>query len=267
MQFRLTESGQLLRSDRPDSMHAFVRMFGNPTMRASWRELDTAIQTGETPFERIFGTRFFDYLSANPQISEQFNAAMRQGTTVAVRQLLRHYDFGPFHTIADIGGGDGTLLAAVLQAHPHTRGILYDTAAGLAQADATLDAAGVAERCAIRAGDFCAAAPEGAELYILKSVLQDWDDDRVSVILGLIRKAVSDDGRLLIVEPVLPEQVDTSAPATMYLGDLNMLVNLGGRQRTRADLQRLCEKADFTLHDATRLPPPVSLSMLEATPR
>ena len=115
MQFRLTESGQLLRSDRPDSMHAFVRMFGDPTMLASWRELDTAIQTGETPFERIFGTRFFDYLSANPQISEQFNAAMRQGTTVAVRQLLRHYDFGPFHTIADFGGGDGTLLAAVLQ--------------------------------------------------------------------------------------------------------------------------------------------------------
>lgn len=265
-EFRLSEVGRLLRSDRPDSMHELVCMFGDPTMLSAWRELETAIRTGETPFESIYGTRFFDYLSANPQLSERFNATMRYGTTIAVRQVLRHYDFGPFDTIADIGGGDGTLLAAVLQTYPGKRGILYDTASGLAQAGPTLDAAGVGERCAIRAGDFRAAAPDGAELYILKSVLQDWCDDSAAAILALIRTVIPDDGRLLIIEPLLPERVDSSAPATMYLGDLNMLVNLGGRERTWADFNKLCERTDFTLQAATRLPPPVSLSMLEATP-
>ena len=266
MRFRLTEVGHLLRSDRPNSMQAFVRTFGDPTMLSAWRELETAIRTGETPFRRIYGAGFFDHLSTDRKLSEQFNAAMREGTAIAVQTLLRNYDFSGFRTIADVGGGDGTLLAAVLQAHPGTRGILFDTAAGLAQAGSTLSAAGVGDRCAMCAGDFLSSAPDGAELYILKSVLQDWDDDAVGAILALIRTVVPDDGRLLIIEPVLPERVDNSAPATMYLGDLNMLVNLGGRHRTRADFDTLCAQAGFTPQTATRLPPPVALTMLEATP-
>ncbi|QUR68262.1 methyltransferase [Mycobacterium spongiae] len=267
MQFRLTEAGQLLRADQPDSMLAFVRMFGDPVMLSAWRELETAIRTGETPFERIYGTGFFEHLSANPDLSERFNAAMRQGTAVAARQVLRHYDFGAFRTVADIGGGDGTLLAAVLVNHPSTRGILYDTAAGLAQAGATLAKAGVGDRCEVRTGDFLEAAPPGADLYIVKSVLQDWDDDNAGTILAHIRAVVPDHGRLLIIEPVLPERVDASAPVTMYLGDLNMLVNLGGRERTLAELKRLCEEAHFSTASTIRLAPPVALSMLEATPR
>jgi O-methyltransferase domain len=265
-QFRLTEAGQLLRSDRPESMHAFVCMFGDPAMLSAWRELETAIRTGEPTFDKVYGTSFFDYLSANPELSEQFNAAMRQGTVLSAQQLLQHYDFGSFHTIADIGGGDGTLLAAVLQAYPGLRGILFDTADGLAQAECTLTGASVADRCAIRVGNFLAAAPEGAELYLVKSVLQDWEDDRAGTILGHIRGVIPDDGRLLIIEPVLPEVVDASAPSTMYLSDLNMLVNLGGRVRTRADFEQLCEQAGFTLQSVTPLPPPVALSVLELTP-
>lgn len=266
-QFRLTQAGQLLRSDRPESMYAFVRMFGDPTMLSAWRELETAIRTGETTFEKVYGTKFFHYLSANPDVSERFNAAMRQGTTLTAQQLLQHYDFGPFRAIADIGGGDGTLLAAVLQAYPGLRGVLFDTADGLAQADRTLTGTGVGDRCVIRVGDFFAAAPEGAELYLLKSVVQDWDDDRAGTILAHIRRVIPDHGRLLIIEPVLPEVVDGSLPATMYLGDLNMLVNTGGRQRTRADFERLCEQAGFALRTVTTLPPPVALSVLEATLR
>jgi hypothetical protein len=120
----------------------------------------------------------------------------------------------------------------VLQAYPGLRGILFDTADGLAQADRTLGNAGVGERCAIRVGDFLAAAPEGAELHLLKSALQDWDDDCAGTILAHIRRVTPDDGRLLIIEPVLPEVVDASLPSTMYLGDLTMLVNTGGRERT-----------------------------------
>lgn len=120
----------------------------------------------------------------------------------------------------------------MLQAYPGLRGILFDTADGLAQADRTLGNAGVGERCAIRVGDFLAAAPEGAELHLLKSALQDWDDDCAGTILAHIRRVTPDDGRLLIIEPVLPEVVDASLPSTMYLGDLTMLVNTGGRERT-----------------------------------
>jgi len=266
-QFGLTEAGQLLRSDQPESMHAIVRTFGDPTMLSAWRELDTAIRTGQPTFEKVYGTSFFNYLSANSELSEQFNSAMRQGTVVAAQQLLQHYDFGPFGTIADIGGGGGTLLAEVLRAHPQLRGVLFDTAEGLAQAGRTLSGANVGDRCAIRAGDFLAAAPEGAELYLLKSVLQDWGDERAGMILAHIRRVIPDDGRLLIIEPVLPEVFDASAPSTMYLSDLNMMVNLGGRLRTRSDFEQLCERAGFTLQTVRPLPPPVGSSVLEATPR
>jgi len=266
-QFRLTEAGQLLRSDHPESMHAIVRTFGDPTMLSAWRELDTAIRTGQPTFEKVYGTSFFSYLSANPELSEQFNSAMRQGTVVAAQQLLQHYDFAPFHTIADIGGGDGTLLAEVLRAYPSLRGMLFDTADGLAHADRTLIGAHVADRCAIRPGNFLADAPGGAELYLLKSVLQDWDDDRAALILAHIRRVIPDDGRLLIIEPVLPGVFDASTPTTMYLSDLNMMVNLGGRLRTRSDFEQLCARAGFTVQTVTPLPPPVGISVQEATPR
>jgi O-methyltransferase domain/Dimerisation domain len=266
-QFRLTDAGQLLRSDRPDSMYAFVRMFGDPTMLAAWRELERAVLTGETGFDKLYGTSFFGHLSANPEVSELFNSAMRQGTTLAAQELVLQYDFGPFRTIADIGGGDGTLLAEVLQAHPGLRGILFDTANPIAAADRTLRNARVGERCAIVEGDFLTAAPEGADLYLLKSVIQDWDDDRAGTILAHIRRVIPDDGRLLIIDPVLPEVVDGSVPSTMYLGDLNMLVNTGGRERTRADFEQLCARAGFTLRTVSQLPPPVAISVLEATPR
>jgi hypothetical protein len=266
-QFRLTQAGQLLRSDQPESMHAIIRTFGDPTMLSAWRELDTAVRTGRPTFEKIYGSSFFNYLSANPELSEQFNSAMRQGTVVAAQQLLQHYDFTPFRTIADIGGGDGTLLAEVLRAYPGLRGLLFDTADGLARADHTLIGANVGDRCAIRPGNFLAGAPEGADLYLLKSVLRGWDDDRAGMILAHIRRVIPDDGRLLIIEPVLPDVFDASTPATMYLSDLNMMVNLGGRLRSRSDFQQLCERAGFTLQTATPLPAPVGSSVQEATPR
>jgi len=153
--------------------------------------LTLLFEPAKPTFEKVYSTTFFDHLSANPELSEQFNAAMRQGTTLSAQQLLQHYDFGKFRTIADIGGGDGTLLAEVLQAYPSLRGILFDTAAGLAEANRTLTGANVVDRCAIRVGNFLAAAPEGADVYLLKSVLQDWDDDRAGVILGHIRRVHS----------------------------------------------------------------------------
>jgi O-methyltransferase domain/Dimerisation domain len=264
--FRLTESGQFLRSDRPDSMHSFVDMYGDPAVLASWRELAHAVRTGETTFDRVFGTSFFGYLAEHPELSARFNAAMRQGTAMTAQQLPASYDFSNVRTVADIGGGDGTLLGAVLAAHPHLTAILFDTAEGLAQSDAILTQAGVADRCQTRVGDFFLEAPSGADLYMLKSVIHDWDDDRCRTILSHVRSVIPDDGRLLIIERVLPPIVDGTTPPQMYLSDLNMLVNVGGRERTRSDFEKLCADTGFRLTASTPLPPPAGFSLVDAEP-
>jgi len=265
-QFRLTEAGQLLRSDHPDSMHAFVRTFGDPTMLRAWRELGTAVRSGESTYDKVNGASLFEYLASNPEVLQLFTATMRQGTVLTGQQLVCTYDVNPVRTVADVGGGDGTLLAALLKAHPHLRGILFDTADGLTGADRALGDAGVADRCECRAGDFFAGAPEGADLYMLKSVLRGWDDARAGTILAHIRAVIPDAGRLLIIEPVLPDIADGSLPATVYLGDLNLLVSAGTRLRSLSDYKRLCELTGFTLRTVTRLPLPFDFSVLEAAP-
>ncbi len=262
--FRLTESGGLLRSDHSDSLRAFVRMFGDPAMLAAWRELETAVRTGQTTFDKVYGTSFFDYMTHRPELSAQFNAAMRQTTLAVAQHLPASYDFNGFHTVADIGGGDGTLLAAVLKANPALHGILFDTAEGLAQADETFSAAAVGARATTTVGDFFHSAPSGADLYLLNSVIHDWDDERCATILGHVRRVIPDDGRLLIIEFVLPPIVDCAMPLMTYLNDLNMLVNVGGRERTREEFHQLCATAGFRLGSVTPLSPPFSL--LEAMP-
>ncbi len=248
-------------------MRTFVTLFGDPAMLAGWRELEHAVRTGDTTFNQVFGTDFFDYLSARPALSAAFNAAMQAGTLLTAHQLPNAYDFTRFHTVADIGGGDGTLLAGILNAHKHLSGILFDTEAGLAQAETTLTAAGLEQRCALHPGDFFAAAPTGADLYLLKSVIHDWDDARCSRILSQIRQVIPDHGRLLVIEPALPPAVDGSLPPQVYLSDLNMLVNVGGRERTRSEFVDLFASAGFELLDATPLPHPSGYTLLEGAPR
>lgn len=264
--FRATSAGDLLRTDHPASLRAFVQMFGDPAMLGAWREFETSIRTGETTFKKVHGTSIFEYLGQRPELSAQFNAAMRQGTMMVAQILPNSYDFARFRTVADLGGGDGTLLAAVLAANPNLRGILFDSAEGLARADATFDTAGVQDRATSIVGDFFDTAPSGAELYLLKSVIHDWDDDRCATILGHVRQVIPDDGRLLIIEPVVPPVVDGSVPLMTYLSDLNMMVNTGGRERTYAEFEQLCRSGGFRLDSATGLAPTASFSLLEARP-
>lgn len=264
--FRLTPFGALLRSDHPNSALAGFRTFTDRAFLDSWRELDTAVRTGEPVFEQVHGVAFFDYLAARPELSQRFNATMRQGSLPTARALAEHLDLGGAGTVCDIGGGDGTVLAELLREHPDLRGILHDTEAGLAEAGPVLQAAGVADRCRTETGDFFAGVPAGADVYVIKSVIHDWDDDRCATILGHCRRVIPEHGRLLIVEPVLPPVVDGSIPPLMYLSDLNMLVLLGGRERTAADFEALCARAGFTLRGVQRLPPPVPFAVLEAVP-
>lgn len=261
--FAVTPVGALLDSGRPGNVAALVLAMADPTMLRGWEHLDEAVRTGEPTFDTVFGTDFFGHLREHPEESVRFNAAMSQSTRATTTTLPRAFDFARFSTIADIGGGDGTLLSAVLMEHPGLTGIIYDTEEGVAQAPATLERHGLTERCSPVAGDFFRSAPEGADLYLLKSIVHDWSDERAVTILSNCRAVLPPDGRVLILEHVLPEAVDPEAPGFAYLSDLNMLVNLGGRERTRADFDELCGRAGLAVVSVTPLGAPNPLSMIE----
>ncbi|MFI1972311.1 methyltransferase [Streptomyces cinnamoneus] len=265
--FRLTSAGALLRSGRDDSLASLVRLLSDPLMTKPWDHLDACLRTGLPAFDDVYGDDFFTYLKKHPDISAVFNAAMSEGTRTAAEAVAGLYDFNRFRTIVDVGGGDGTLLSYVLRAHPAPRGILYDTAEGLAQAPARLAAEGLTDRCALETGDFFTGAPAGGDLYLLKSIIHDWNDAQCAQILRGVRAVVPADGRVLIVEPVLPERVDPAGAQTShYLSDLNMLVNVGGRERTRQDFEELCAGAGFAVDSVTSMPAPNPFSLIEVAP-
>ncbi|MBK1783689.1 methyltransferase [Prauserella cavernicola] len=263
--FSLTPAGRHLLRDHPRSVHALARMFSDPVMLAGWRHLEQSLRTGETSFETEFGTSFFDHLADSPELSALFNASMSQGTRVVAGALPSAYDFGNFHTIVDVGGGDGTLLSAVLQAHPAPRGVVFDTEPGAREAAANLERQGLTDRVSIELGDFFEGVPAGADAYLLKSIIHDWDDERAATILRHCRTALGAGGRVLIVEPVLPELVPPGSVEGFYLSDLNMLVNVGGRERTRADFEHLCGSAGLSLLAVHELHGGTGFQLLEAT--
>jgi hypothetical protein len=265
-EFQPTEAGALLRTDHPRSMHAFIDMFTRPTIVRAWEDLAYSVRTGRTAFEKIFGKHFFDYLKDRPEESDVFNASMTQETQVVLNVLPKGYDFGRFGTALDIGGGNGTMLAAILAAHPSLRGIVFDSEEGITQTAQRLQAAGVADRATVQSGDFFAAIPAGADLYLIKSVLHDWDNEHAETILRRCREVIPADGRLLIVDFVLPATVDTDVPLTFYLSDLNLMVNTGGRERTLADFEQLCGRAGFEITATAPLPGDTGYHYVEARP-
>ncbi|WP_330230641.1 methyltransferase [Nocardia sp. NBC_00508] len=268
--FSVTPAGALLDPHHPDSLTSFVRMFTEPAVLRAWEHLDGSVRTGDIAFDNLFGTDFFTHLSQHPDLSAEFNAAMSQAVSETAAALPSAFDFGRFTTVTDVGGGDGTLLAGVLDAHPGLTGFVYDTAEGLARTPKTLERHGLTERCSLIAGDFFRSVPAGSDLYLMKSVLHDWTDEQAVTILRHCREVLAPGGRVLIVEPVLPEVVDTNADAhaaddgITYLSDLNMLVNVGGRERTRKDFEDVCHRAGLSLISITPLTGAAPFSLIEA---
>ncbi|MFD5701880.1 methyltransferase [Streptomyces lasiicapitis] len=252
--FAVTPAGALLDSGRPGSLASFAHMFTEPAIVRAWEHLDDSVRSGDTSFDQVFGTDFFDHLKQHPDLSAKFNAAMSQATQETAAVLPGAVDFGRFTTVMDVGGGDSTLLSAVLREHPALTGVVYDTEEGLAQAPETLRRGGLTDRCSLVAGDFFRSVPDGADLYMMKSILHDWSDEQVVTILGHCRAALPPGGRVLIVEPVLPEVVDPETAGLTYLSDLNMLVNVGGRERTRAEFEEVCRRAGLAVASVTPLP-------------
>jgi orsellinic acid C2-O-methyltransferase len=267
--FGLTDLGALLRSDVPDSMWATTQLFCGEGVWRSWGDLMAGVQTGKPSFDRGIGLDPFAEFAQNSEASTNFNQAMSEGTRREAPGIIGSYDFSRFRTLVDVGGGDGTLLAAILAATPGLQGVLFDTAAGLAEAHGRLGDAGVDDRCRMVDGDFFESVPDGGDAYIMKSVIHDWDDERCVTILDNCRRAMDDGGKVLIVEPVLPPVVKPSfARLGVIMSDLNMLLNTGGRERTEDEFASLLRSAGLELTAVFKLPKPSATSVIEgAAPR
>jgi SAM-dependent methyltransferase len=264
--FALAEPGRLLCAGHPRSIRASVLLLGDPVTWRAWGALTEGVRTGGAAFDRAHGRPLFDHLADDPELSDLFNAAMGEGTEWTAREVPRAYDFTGARTVVDIGGGNGTLLAAVLRATPDARGVLFDSAQGSAAAAETFRGAGLApDRWSIEAGDFFQAVPRG-DVLLVKGILHDWDDERCAALLRNCRKAIAPDGRLLVVEPVLPDRLDAQEAAGVVMSDIAMLVYTGGRERSRDEFRALLADGGFRLLDVTRRLAATPVRILVAAP-
>lgn len=259
--FETTPLAALLRAGAPGSLRAMVLAEGGDFYPV-WGALLHSVRTGETAFEHLHGMSNWDYRARHPEVNARFNAYMGDLTRLKVAAVLAQYRFPEEGLVVDVGGGDGTLLAALLAAYPGLRGLLFDLPHVAAAAAGVLAAAGVADRCAARAGDFFVAVPEGGARYILSTVLHDWDDERAAAILRQCRRAMAPTALLLVIERVLP--ADNSSPVGR-LRDLHMLVaNAGGRERTEAEWRAVLLEGGFRLAALTPAGP--AYHVIDAVP-
>jgi O-methyltransferase/methyltransferase family protein len=249
--FGLSAVGEQLRSDSPDSLHAFTLFFTDPALFTSWQQVGHSIRTGEDAFNHVYGKNAYVYLSEQPELSQLFNYAMSQESRIAAANVAAGIDFSDVKTVVDIGGGDGTLLKAILSSHPHLSGVCFDSPSGVAEAPGVLEEAGLSDRCAVVAGDFFSSVPADGDLYIIKSVFQDWDDEPAANLLRTVRANMPANARLVIVGSVLTDTATTEEPV-MFLTDANMLVTAGGRERTESEFRTLLADTGFTVRSVGR---------------
>jgi DNA-directed RNA polymerase specialized sigma24 family protein len=248
--FSLTPLGAGLRSDAPASPAAWAAFIGRPYYWSAWSHLLHSVRTGENAFNTLHGTDVWTYRQQHPEESETFDAAMTALSRRATAAVLDAYDFGAFDVVADVGGGRGALLAALLERHPHMRGILFDQPSVVAGVD-------LGERCQVVGGSFFERVPEGADAYLLKAVIHDWEDEPSIAILRTIRVAAPAAAVLLVERRLGPPNAEPAAK----LSDLNMLVGPGGRERTPDEYAALLDAAGYTLVGET---PAGAVSVIEA---
>jgi len=253
--FALTPLGELLRSDVPGSLRAWVSLMGMPFWIRPWSELFEAVRTGDASFARANGGHFLEYLMNDPDAMGVFEAGM--SSLYTYRTVLGDYDLSRCGTVVDVGGDRGTVLAETLAANAHLRGVLTDTPEALAGAERELSRAGVADRCRVVAADIFSAVPEGGDVYLLSGMIHGAGDERAAEVLGACREAMSDDARLLVAETILP---DGNQPSVGKLLDLQMLVLLdGGCFRTESQMRSLIEAAGFRVLRTVRSSDTVAL--------
>jgi hypothetical protein len=240
--FMLTPLAATLRTDTPDSVRDWALFIAAPPVWAAWGVLLHSIRTGESAFEHAFGMPLFKYMSDHSELARSYNKWMAKQSELQNAAVLASYDFSVHRRIVDVGGGQGATLVSILHTHPHVTGVLFDLPQVVSNA---LVPETLTERCEIVAGDMLQSVPAGADAYVLKRVLMDWGDELAIKALMNCRDAMQQDGKLLVIEPVVPEG---NEPSVSKFLDLTMLaLQHGGRVRTEGEHRTLFEAAGLQL--------------------
>lgn len=257
--FSLTPMAELL-IDAHGSMHAVAMMMGEEHFRV-WGDLLYSVQTGKPAFDHVLGKPIFEYLSEHPEQARIFDAAMTGFHGPETQAMIDAYDYAGVNTLVDIGGGNGTVLSAVLKKHPAMKGILFDLPGVIERAKKHLADAGLTSRCQTIVGSFFETAPPGGDAYQMRHIIHDWTDEQCHTILGHVRKVIPKHGRLLVIEMVI-KPGNVKQPAKWL--DLNMLVMPGGRERTEVEYREMYTKAGFRMERI--VPTPTEVSVIEGKP-
>ena len=246
--FTSTAVLDLMRSDSPASMRGWAAMIGRPLHWESWGSFVDSVRTGKDSFRSRFDMGVWDYRASKPDETAVFSAAMAALSLPVAPAVIAAYDFGRFDTIVDVGGADGSLLAAILRANPDTRGVVFDLPHVVAGAEAVISAAELQDRLTTVAGSYFDTIPRGGDAYMMKSVLHDCGDEESARILRNVREAMDPAATLLVVEAVVSATNPSQRDA---FSDLNMLVNTGGRERRLDEWESVFAAGGFALHSTT----------------
>ncbi len=260
--FGLTPMAELLQENVPGSMHAAGLLIGSTLQWPALGHLLYSVETGECTFDHIFGMTLWEYNAHHPEDHKLFQYAMTSFSAAEINAILSAYDFSALHTIVDVAGGHGKLLAAILNAYPSMHGILFELPDVAQQAEALLKAAGVTQRCTTVGGDMFVSVPAGCDAYMMKTVIHDWEDDQSVALLRVCRAAMPAHAKLLLISRVIAAG---NTPDPSKFMDLNMLVTLGGRERTAAEIEAVLDAADLTLMRI--IPTRSPLSIIECVKR
>lgn len=257
--FALTPLGETLRTDAEGSLRPLAVCMGGQCNWQAWGDILHSVKTGESAFEHVFGTGFFQHLERHPDNARTFLEAMNCCASLYNEAIVEGYDFSRSGKIIDVGGGQGKLITAILKANPSTRGVLFDTPNQTPGAERLFEQEKIADRCETIAGDFLESVPEGGDAYILKHIIHDWDDLRAIEILKNCHRSMSGDARLLLVEEIITRDSEFT-PAKVL--DIQQMLMPGGRERTREEYRKLLEAAGFEL--TAVIPTQSSLSIIES---
>jgi hypothetical protein len=248
--FGNTPASECLRRNLAGSNWAWIRFTlcaGAPVFEG-WRGLMLSLQNGRPGFDQVTGQNAWQHLQSNPQTQTIFNQAMRDLSAAISPAVAGALDWSRFPVIADIGGGIGSQLSSILDAHPSCRGILFDQPAVVAEAsDGRIERVG---------GDFFKSVPVQANAYVMRWILHDWSDEESAGLLANVRKAATPDARLMVVESVIPETPEFDMGKWM---DVNMMAMTTGRERTAAEFRDLFDRAGFELEQIVPTSSPLSI--------
>ena len=264
--FALTPVGEMLRSDVPGSMRDSVMLFTGIGIQDGWKELEYCVRTGEPAFRKTDPDGDpFSNLAKDPEAAALFDKAMAAFAPFTAAAVAAAYDFSTIGTVADVGGGNGAILIGILKAYPNLRGVVFDLPQVAARATENIASAGLSERLQVVPGNFFDSVMPGADAYLMKHVIHDWNDEQARRILRNCRAVMPAHARLLIVEGTYPPRIDQSLESRgAAANDVNMLVSTGGRQRTEAEFRELFAASGFKL--ARVVPTTARVSLIEAEP-